>query len=75
MLKVGDKLYCYNNYIFNETIFFFVGHTYIITMIDGIYIWVIDKHENYYLIVNFHDYFYTTKELRKIKLERINESK
>ena len=78
-MKVGDKLYCKNNFY----LWFIAGNNYIITGFIGNYIYIRDKYGNdtpFDINVTYPEsylnYFYSEQEMRKIKLERIeNESR
>jgi len=81
MLKVGDRLYCYRNSVVMNTFSYTIGKIYIIVRITE-FIWVInDDNEQDWFYINdksneysYENWFYTNQEMRKIKLERINES-
>lgn len=86
-MKVGDKIYCkesrinlYNdNYLYENIVT--KGKWYIITEIDNEHIRISSDAGlffKYRLIFNelyysFDDFFMTIKELRKLKLKKINE--
>jgi len=81
MLKVGDRIVCKTNIqkYFNNSRFGFideeikVGGIYIIDCIDSDYqIFSVSVFKTKFFIATYDNYFYTDKELRKMKLERIN---
>ena len=82
-MKVGDRLYCYNNKFDGISISngFIIGNYYIISdinmnaiYVEGILFWNSNNVEGYG-IMYFGDYFYTLKELRKIKLDSFRRNK
>lgn len=73
-MKIGDKIYCYNNTDDISTLYLTIGKEYFITNITNkIYI---DNDNGYGYIFSFDSYgtyFYTDIEMRKKKLERLGD--
>lgn len=83
-MKVGDKIICRKSYPFNDGYAIQKGHRYSIvsafwnsfscsTEFEGVLLhFYRDEDKN---IDKFKDYFFTIKECRKFKLEKIYESR
>jgi len=77
-IKIGDIIFCKNNrQQFEYNIIFYAGKSYTITDIDdnciyinGIAFMIKFNHGAY----SFNEYFYTKKEYRKLKLEKLNNT-
>lgn len=82
-MKAGDKVYCKAELYINDTIYFRAGKWYIIVEIDNhdnsIGVFYNAKGNSYWMNIlgsnacdcNFVDYFYSKKEVRKLKLEKL----
>jgi len=87
MLNVGDKLICKNNYCNKDGDIIYRNYEYKISSIDlrygyNYYVIKIESDTYHFLHKKYHEFFmknketlynifYTNKELRKIKLERL----
>ena len=79
-MKIGDKVFCYRSIpLFNKGDFYKIGMVtprgvYIEPAIylDGHYFKL--KNSSELGFVFFDDYFYTKREIRKLKLEKINNN-
>jgi len=77
-MKVGNKLYCHNNYKQALTI----GNVYTILELQNGEYWI-DDDDGSYVYFKLYDWdafyyakwFYSEKEYRKLKLEKLNESR
>ena len=72
-MRVGDKVYCKKSFLFVDK-----GEVLSIELVDtnsyligGLHFFKSNIHSDWF----FGDYFLTMKELRKKKLEKINESR
>ena len=76
-MKVGDKVYCKPNcqYFLNDTYYIIYDISYSEVYVH-LYSIMYEKKFLYNFSYNyFIKYFYTEKELRKLKLEKIHESR
>lgn len=90
-MKAGDRLYCYCDFTYlkiigGKDIVFKKGNIYEVhdTSIDDVVILKSDngideiffiKDENKDSFIYYKDWFYTEQELRKLKLDKLNENK
>lgn len=76
-MKTGDKLCCKRDFILGRNKWITKGKTYSIFYNEQSDAWYIiddQKEVNEYLMSDIETYFYTKKELRKMKIEKLNES-
>lgn len=83
-MKVGDKLYCYNNHIdYDDTIDYrnlTIGKFYEIKETIKTWINIIDDNDNKLYFgtkrkdFSYKKWFYTENELRKYKLKEVNDN-
>jgi hypothetical protein len=81
-MKIGDKLYCHTGYVYPDTgeCWISAEKTYPIVDIKPGYLTILDNQgsKNDFSIIKkgYHidDFFYTMKEYRKLKIQKINES-
>lgn len=90
-MKVGDRLYCYKDLINSDVEgkrhIFVVGEYYELNFINDKEVRVVYCYDDYWdyfwfyldysdtILNKLGDYFYTEKELRKLKLEKLNKNK
>jgi hypothetical protein len=80
-MKIGNKLYCYNNY--DSRIKLTIGKWYTVNGIDTVhseFSLPCDDGDNYYFLFNdntkyyYKKIFYTEKEYRKLKLQKLKSN-
>ena len=84
-MKSGDKLYCKKElYVANFGICFTLDKCYKVASVDVCYLFIQDNDGDNLLFYFYkdkvsdrvcNDYFYTEQELRKLKLDRLNEER
>lgn len=79
-MKVGDKIYCHTeieSYRLTNKNWFSVGKIYTIINVNKKYFTLIDDEGDKYdmWMFTFDNYFYNVKKSRKLKLNKIDESR
>ena len=72
-MKVGDKIYCYKQNI-GLSKWITEGKEYILLEVFSKYFTIIDDEVDKNVMVHFEKHFFTEKQYRKLKLNKINES-
>lgn len=82
-MEIGDKIYCHTRCIMpDKKVVTTIGKVYIIRYIeqDGTFMIFNDFGDSHFFYImkkngkSYLDYFYTLKDMRKIKIGKINES-